>query len=201
MARREVNDRQFSLYFPSVADKERWRKLAKPYTLNHWIMLMVEKAIEDKPAESSSDEVNALRKRNLELEHENKILATKLKQSQEVKGIKGPLPLDKQVVDLLKSGGYWPSTKIIKELKISAEDEGEMATADGEDGYRDMNDELNFENPLRHSLKIEEPLVHHILHIEQPSSSERSKAINNTLEQLRDLNLVEFTWQGWKWIK
>lgn len=185
MARREVQDRQFSLYFPSVADKERWRKLAKPYTLNHWIILMVQKAIENKPTESSSDEVNALRKRNLELEQENKLLVRKLGQSRarEVKGLKGPMPLDKQVVNLLKSGGFWPSTKIIRELKI---------TVDGED------DGLYLESSSIHGQRIEPLLKHSISEVD---SSERVRAVSNTLEQLSDLELVENTWQGWRWRK
>jgi len=125
MARPEVRDRQFTIYFESREDLERWRKLSKPLTLNHWIMLMVEKAIEDAPTRTkSNDDINDLRKENLWLKKENKVMAAKLEQNRarEIEDLmeqaKGPMLLDKQVVDLLRSGDHWSSTQIIKKLNI-----------------------------------------------------------------------------------
>jgi hypothetical protein len=199
MARREVQDRQFTIYFPSHEDLERWKGLSKPYTLNHWIMLMVEKAIKDKPIRTrDADEINALRKRNLELEQENESLTARLEKTKakEVEALlekaKGPIPLDKHVVDLLRSGGAWPSARIIKELTT----EKEMATADGEDvNYRMLEVEEIPALYLSPSTKeLSKPVI-------KFNRSERIKGIKRTLEQLEALNLVEYTRQGWKWHK
>jgi hypothetical protein len=189
MARREIRDRQYTIYFPSKDDLERWRKLSRPLTLNHWIMLMVEKSIEDEPTKTkSSDDINALRKENLELKKENKVLEAKLEQNRvrEVEGLleqaRGPMPLDRHVVDLLRSGGCWPSARIIKELKITAEKE--MATADGEDGLY---------LPSAFTSAFTSALIRG--HGSEP------RAVNKTLEQLETLGLVKNTWKGWVWIK
>jgi hypothetical protein len=120
MARREVQPRQFTIYFNSREDLERFKKIAEPYTLNHWIMLTIEKAVEKPIRTKSSDEINALRKENHELRQENEVLTARLEKTKakEVDALlekaKGPMQLDKEVVDLLRSGGVWSSTRIIK---------------------------------------------------------------------------------------
>ncbi len=187
MARREVQDRQFTIYLDSHEDLERWKKLAKPYTLNRWIMLQVERGIAAPKKTKDTDEVNALRKRNLELESENEALTARLEkiQAKEVEDMsKGPLPLDKSVVDLLKSGGQWSSARIVKELV-----KREMAVAEGDEDVNYYKDEGIDEGP---ALSLEPPPFNH---------SERLKAIKKTLEELCNLGLVKQTWQGWAWNK
>jgi len=120
MARREVQPRQFTIYFNSVEDLERFKKIAEPYTLNRWIMLTIEKAVEKPIRTKSSDEINALRKENHELRQENEVLTARLEKTKakEVDALlekaKGPMQLDKEVVDLLRTGGVWSSTRIMK---------------------------------------------------------------------------------------
>jgi hypothetical protein len=185
MARREVQPRQFTIYFNSREDLERYKKLAEPYTLNRWIMLTIEKAVEKPIRTERSDEINTLRKENHELKQENEALTARLEKTlaREVDAIieraKGPMQLDKGVVDLLRTGGVWSSARIIKE----------MAVADGEDGYRATEIE---ENPVFYLEKeLSKPV----------NRSERVRGIKQTLEQLEALNLVKYTGQGWKWNK
>lgn len=188
MARREVRDRQYTIYLPSHEDLDRWRTLSKPYTLNHWIVEMVEKGIEEVPKSKmkSSDEINALRKENLKLKKEMAILEQKrVREVEEIlERAKEPMPLDKKVVDLIRAGGYWPSARIIKELKITAEKE-------------------IVEEPLHDELREESILTRRVYSSERAtvSNSGRAKVISSTLEQLENLGLVENTWKGWIWRK
>lgn len=120
MADPKYRDRQLMIYLPSREVLERWRTLSKPYKLSHWVVLMVEKALEDKPETTkTSDDINTLRKENLRLQQENKLLEVRLRKTQiDVEDLRSSkeLPMDKGVVDLLRSGGTWTSTRIIKEL-------------------------------------------------------------------------------------
>jgi 23S rRNA pseudoU1915 N3-methylase RlmH len=185
--RPKVGQRQFTLYFRSVEDKKRWRELSKPYTLNKWILLTVEKALES-PAPSrtkTTDDINALRKEVVDLRKENESLAARLDQirAREVEDIlerssNTPMRMDKHVVDLLRSGGYWSSTRLIKKLaQEAAPPEGMHAFAMEEnnsitaDFFSNINDNLTLD----------------------------VKAVERTLDALEQIGLVKKTWQGWKW--
>jgi hypothetical protein len=125
MARPDVRGRQLTLYLESREDLKRWRKLAEPYPLSKWIRLTIEKAITEKPIRTKdADEIDALKKRNLELEQENEVLTTRLEKTQAkqveilLEKAKGPMQLDKEVVDLLRTGGVWSSARIMKTLDV-----------------------------------------------------------------------------------
>lgn len=79
----KYRDRQHSLYLPSAKDLERWRKLSQPYTLNRWVYLMVERAIEAQKSEKSMpseltdaqrQEILSLEEKVLLLQNENRAL-------------------------------------------------------------------------------------------------------------------------------
>ena len=117
MAKRDVGGCQFTFYFPTIEDKNRWRKLAEPYTLNRWMYLTIEKAI-DASTQPTTDPIYDYSYSALHLEImmlRDKIKMLEEKQAQHVEPTQ-PENLDKRVVDLLRSGGSWPSTKIIKKL-------------------------------------------------------------------------------------
>lgn len=124
-------DRRLSFVFPSVEDKERWRKLAEPLTLTQWIWLKVEASLEKETAEQTSakptdsETVNRLLRANLDLKKENESLWESLDHFKtELEQVKGsPLPLDKDVVDLLRRGGSWTSIQINTALKTNAADD------------------------------------------------------------------------------
>jgi hypothetical protein len=73
-------DRQHTLYLPQADDLKRWKKLSKPYTLNKWIYLMVERAIEAQKGEKSlpsglndeqRQEISSLENLIIHLQNEN----------------------------------------------------------------------------------------------------------------------------------
>ena len=189
-----ASDRVFTFLFPTAEDKARWKKLAEPLTLNRWIFLQVERAIEDAPVttRTTTDDINALRKENLELRKENEAMAAKLDQSRarEVEDIlersKGPMPMDKHVVDLLRSGGYWTSTKLIKKLAQEAAPEAMQAFRMDDDA--DASNSVvaaDFFSNFNENLTLEVDV----------------KAVERTLDALEQIGLVKKSWQGWKWNK
>jgi hypothetical protein len=188
-----ASDRVFTFLFPTAEDKARWKKLAEPLTLNRWIFLQVERAIEDAPVttRTTTDDINALRKENLELRKENEAIAAKLDQSRarEVEDIlersKGPMPMDKHVVDLLRSGGYWTSTKLIKKLAQEAAPEAMQAFRMDDDDASNSVVAADFFSNFNENLTLEVDL----------------KAVERTLDALEQIGLVKKSWQGWKWNK
>ena len=188
-----ASDRVFTFLFPTAEDKARWKKLAEPLTLNRWIFLQVERAIEDAPVttRTTTDDINALRKENLELRKENEAMAAKLDQSRarEVEDIlersKGPMPMDKHVVDLLRSGGYWTSTKLIKKLAQEAAPEAMQAFRMDDDDASNSVVAADFFSNFNENLTLEVDL----------------KAVERTLDALEQIGLVKKSWQGWKWNK
>jgi len=127
--RPEFAGRQATIYLDTHRDLERWKKLAKSstLTLNRWVIETVEAAIET-PRESrsgDSNEVNQLRKENLELKQANERLAARLSEVEEVyeKSTQIHSHLDKGVVDLLLSGDSWTSPKITEKLLIADKNE------------------------------------------------------------------------------
>lgn len=101
-------DRQHTLYLPCADGLKRWKKLSKPYTLNKWIYLMVEAAIESKTDVShTSNDLAALRLENsrlgndmLMLKQDNALLSARLKAKDTAFH-----DLDYEVVTLLKYRG------------------------------------------------------------------------------------------------
>jgi hypothetical protein len=96
------------LYLPSKEVLERWRERSKPYKLSHWVVLMVEKGLEDKPdTTETTDTINDLRNKNqklfeqgLKLSQENKILTARLRAKDTAFH-----NLDMSVVNLFRYGG------------------------------------------------------------------------------------------------
>jgi hypothetical protein len=141
MARLSLKGREFTFYFPSIEDKARWKSLAKPLTLNRWIFLMVEKALEGAPnlaVRSTSDDINAIRREVVILRQENTVLAARLDRSQrdlaDLRSSKDSLPLEKSILDLIKlfvSGGTWTSSEILSAVKMTVENEALRAKAIG----------------------------------------------------------------------
>ena len=187
------NDRAFTFLFPTPADKARWKKLAEPLTLNRWIFLQVERALEDAPVTTAIEDINALRKEVVDLRKENESMASRLDQirAREVEDIlersKAPMQMDKHVVDLLRSGGYWTSTKLIKKLAQEAvQPDGMQAIRMDDD--TDSNNSITadfFSNKLNENLTLEVDV----------------KAVERTLDALEQIGLVKKSWQGWKWNK
>jgi hypothetical protein len=190
MADPKFRDRQFTIYLPSAEDLDRWRALSKPYALNRWVYLMVEKALES-PAPSrtkTTDDINALRKEVVDLRKKNESLAAKLDQrrAKEVEDIlerssNAPMQMDKHVVDLLRSGGYWSSTRLMTKLAQEA------APPEGMHAFRMDDDPVVaadfFSNNFNENLTLEVDV----------------KAVERTLDALEQIGLVKKSWQGWKW--
>ena len=157
---------QYTFYFPTTKDKARWKKLAKPYPMNQWIFNQVERAISGetspKPTEDTTNTINQLRK-------QNELLTARLQQAlSELSDLrKGSEPtMDKNVVEVLKSGGVWTSQNLLKKLALST-------------FINNVSNDLNANANVPLDLK----------------------SIERTLDTLQDLNLVENTWLGFKWIK
>jgi hypothetical protein len=118
-----ANDRVFTFLFPSAEDKTRWKKLAEPLTLNRWIFLMVERALEiasTPPPDDHYDDfsITALLTEVRMLRHQKKDLEETIANAEPIR--QPPEPLNKEVVSLLRSGGSWTSTHIIKELGVDS---------------------------------------------------------------------------------
>jgi hypothetical protein len=110
---------QYTFYFPTTKDKARWKRLSRGYTLNKWIYMQVEKSLEKEAASTvaadNDDTINQLRK-------QNELLTARLQQAlSELADLhKGSPPtMDKDVVDILKSGGVWTSENLFKKLSLS----------------------------------------------------------------------------------
>jgi hypothetical protein len=124
MARRELRDKQYTIYAKSHADLVRWRALAasQSSSLNNWILTMIERGV-DGPVftTANADEINDLRKQITDLTKRNEDLTARLELTQ---GMPREEPqLDKDVVDLLRSGGAWSAMKIYKEFLLTWMDE------------------------------------------------------------------------------
>jgi hypothetical protein len=151
MARAELKDRQFTIYAPSKDALKRWKQLCKPMTLNSWILELIERGIEEiesaQPKTRSIDEINTLRKDNLELRKEvarlQREVAAIPERSEEPS-------FDTGVVALLRTGGIWSSTQIIKELNSSFRNE-----IDESINREDMS---SFTNKILHAESINRTL-------------------------------------------
>lgn len=191
MADPKFKDRQFTLYLPTKEDLDRWRDLSKPYTLNHWVYLQVEKALESEQQQrrtrTTTHDTDALRKEVVDLRKENEALAAKLDhiRSKEVEDIlerssNAPMQLDKHVVDLLRSGGCWSSARLMK--KLSRQPENNMVVFERK--YIDVDSITpEFFSNIKDNISLEVDV----------------KSVERTLEALEQIGLVVKSWQGWKW--
>jgi len=194
MADSKFKNRQFTIYLPSAEDLYRWRKLAPPYALNRWIYLQVEKALEGEQQRKqtrTTHDTDALRKEVAELRKENGALAAKLDhiRSKEVEDIlerssNSPMQLDRHVVDLLRSGGCWTSTKLIKKLSQQPENNKNVVF---ERKYIDVDSTATitpeFFSNIKDNISLEVDV----------------KSVERTLEALEEIGLVKKLWNGWKW--
>jgi len=195
MADLKFKHRQFTIYLPSAEDLDRWRALSKPYALNRWVYLMVEKALEcgeQQRQTRTTIDTDALRKEVAELRQKNSILAAKLDhiRSKEVEDIlerssNSPMQLDKHVVDLLRSGGCWSSARLIK--KLSQQPENNMVVFERK--YIDVEDSTaktitsDFFTNIKDNISLEVD----------------AKSVERTLDALEQIGLVVKLWNGWKW--
>jgi hypothetical protein len=194
MADPKFKDRQLTLYLPTKEDLDRWRSLSKPYTLNHWVYLQVEKALEGGEQQRrtrTTHDTDALRKEVAALRKENEALAAKLDhiRSKEVEDIlerssNSPMQLDRHVVDVLRSGGCWSSARLIKKLaQEAAPPEGMHAIRmDDADSTAAITPDF-FSNSLNEILPLKVDV----------------KSVERTLDALEQIGLVKKSWQGWKW--
>ena len=125
MPRSQFAGRQVTLYLDTHADLMRWQQLAKPNTLNRWVIETVEASIDALRPKISSDEINQLRKENQDLKQANERLAARVNEVEDAfeNSRTTPPHLDKSVVDLLLSGGSWLSSTINENLIITSGDD------------------------------------------------------------------------------
>lgn len=123
MARPGLKNRQYTIYARDDADIPRWRELCRPLTLNRWILEMIERGIEDRSKIRTTDteELNSLRKKNLELKQESEILKMKLQEKEEIEKLQATTreenkSLRKDIVDILKSSGTLDSVQITEHI-------------------------------------------------------------------------------------
>lgn len=137
MPRPAAKDRQFMMYFPSQADRERWRKLAKKAKMSFtdWIYSMVEARLVEE-----SEDALAAADQKISLQAENRQLRRELQNSEarisdletEIFKLRNqlfssPMPtklgdIDKKLMAALRSGGTWANREILQELGVDAND-------------------------------------------------------------------------------
>ena len=170
------------LYLPSKEVLERWRDLSKPYKLSHWVVLMVEKGLEDKPdtTTETTDTINVLRDERQELfqqvtqlSQENKILTARLRAKDTAFH-----DLNAGIVNLFRYGGkeYYTPKDIKDAAALRA---SSTAGGDGVVKYK----------------------MHALRHTSDPElQQEILKSADYTLAQLEAVGLVKKTWKGWQWV-
>ena len=178
MARSDLKRRQFTIYAHHDKDLSRWKECCPPtLSLNSWLVELIERGMEDEKiaarskSSNNTDELNRLRRENLDLQQANDRLAARLREAEEVYEKTAqihPQLLDRGVIDLLRSGGTWTSPKITEQLLIADKDAFRKF-------FTESHNELN---------KVD-----------------HAKSINRTLEQLELAGLVKQTARGWTWSK
>jgi hypothetical protein len=179
MARADLKRRQYTIYAHHDKDLSRWKDRCPPtVSLNSWLVELIERGMDDEKiaartkSGSNTDELNRLRRENLDLQQANERLMARLREAEEVyektaHTIHSP-QLDRNVVDLLRSGGTWTSPKITEQL----------LTADKDTYKKFFTESHNELNKVDHA-----------------------KSISRTLELLEQAGLVEQTARGWIWNK
>jgi len=134
MPRQDAKSRQFMMYFPSEADRERWRKTAKkakmPFTA--WIYSMVEarlaeddEAGKDRAVFSYAEnrklhrELEKSEARISELETEVFKLRNQLFAAPQPTGLG---QIDEKLLNVLRSGGTWSNREILAEMGVEPHD-------------------------------------------------------------------------------
>ena len=131
MADPTYRERQLMVYLPSREVLDRWKALAAPASLSRWVYLQVEKSIEPTlPAPTTDpDDINTLIKENTLLRTELALLEQQLSkyaQAELDRANQEPdIPVNLNVVSLLRSGGKWSAPNLAKELKIKNRQEAE----------------------------------------------------------------------------
>ncbi len=136
MPRPDALDRQFMMYFPSKADRERWRKIAKKskMTFTSWIYEMVEGRLaeESEPVREIADQNTSLQSENHRLRNdleknearlrdlETQIF--KLQQAVFLHDQPGQENYSKKLIQVLRSGSIWPNRDLLAELNVNPDD-------------------------------------------------------------------------------
>ncbi|MGD0953934.1 MAG: hypothetical protein ABR985_16345 [Methanotrichaceae archaeon] len=88
MARADLKCRQYTIYAHHDKDLSKWKDRCPPtLSLNSWIVELIERGMEDEKiaarskSSSNSDELNRLRRENLDLQQANERLAARLSKS------------------------------------------------------------------------------------------------------------------------
>jgi hypothetical protein len=235
MGRPELRGREVSVYAPSKKHLIRWKEEAKNLNLplSGWIADLIECAIEETGKNSSSsariktsDEINRLRKENVELKQENKRL---IAQVQEVGDAfkKSRTSPSWSVMEHLNDGSRWKWEELVKGSKTVVRRDVTLTTRANwvivdamtgkEEGITGTNepgkaDIIKFKDKLLYtSVKILSKDIASKTLIIRPSDKagaydsesriNQAEMVSNTLEQLENLGLVESNRLGWRWIK
>lgn len=179
---------------------------------------MIENSIEeiDNPSGSPkghSEEINRLRKKNIELEQQNKKLVKRIGEFEDAIRTRPSHP-DQNVVKFLRNGGILQSATIPggSWVIVDAFSHKEKQT-DGEPSEADVRE---FQRELMYTTikVISRDITNKTLIIRPRDSAgavddnkiiedigiQRAKTVSYTIEQLENLGLVESTRRGYKWI-
>ena len=134
MADPKYNGHRVEVILPSKEYAEKWKARAKAsgLSMSSFIFEIIEKSEDYSPAQTSSaKDLEVIRKENRELrkdlvnakrdaERANTELF-KLKNAIYLQD-RGLFPIEKRLLDALKSGGTWPERELLKELEIDPRD-------------------------------------------------------------------------------
>jgi len=219
VARCELKNRQYTIYAKGDGDLARWKThCPTTMTLNGWLVELIENSIEEieNPSGSPkghSEEINRLRKENIELELQNKQLAKRIGEFEDAIRTRPSHP-DQRVVKFLQNGGILQSATIPggSWVIVDAFSHKEKQT-DGEPSEADVRE---FQRELMYTTikVISRDITTKTLIIRPRDSAgavddnkivedigiQRAKTVSYTIEQLENLGLVESTRRGYKWI-
>jgi hypothetical protein len=215
MARADFRGRQISVYARSPDDVPRWKQLAKPMTLNKWILEAIESQIREiggSPKARSAPDKDTLRRENLELKEENQRLTARISELEKILKIPKITPqLDRRVVELLKTGSILTSSESVPyDWSLIDAITGKEQRFEREP---DKSDITRFKDALGYtSVKIiQRDAENKIITIRPKDKAgglditeiriQRAQNISDTLYQLENLGLVKNTRVGWRWIK
>ncbi|MCJ7443960.1 MAG: hypothetical protein MUO26_05435 [Methanotrichaceae archaeon] len=138
MPRPEHANRQFIVYFPTEHDLERWKKLAKDagFPLSKWIYETIEAKLAEQDSKLKDDiirDLSKLKEDNQKLKDELRLKSLALEKCQtDLFKLRhdvflhpqqpGIIRYSEELVELLKSGGAWSGSEIMKSLHIDPKD-------------------------------------------------------------------------------
>jgi len=129
--------RRWEIYFPSEEFLQKWKERAKAthMPLSKWIFEIVEAHMDEDTitAQELARDQETLRDQNRSLRREldnakadlerQKIEVFKLKNEVLLQPVpQGVVQLNERIVNILKSGGFWSSQDLLKELDVNASD-------------------------------------------------------------------------------